>query len=48
MALVTDVGHINDKSFNQGAWEGLEAYAEDNDISYKYYEPAATINIRLS
>ena len=26
---------------NQGAWEGLEEYAKDNDITYKYYQPNA-------
>ncbi|MBU0996641.1 MAG: BMP family ABC transporter substrate-binding protein [Firmicutes bacterium] len=41
LALVTDVGTIDDGSFNQGAWEGLKAFAEDNDISYKYYQPSA-------
>ncbi|MBS6195857.1 MAG: BMP family ABC transporter substrate-binding protein [Clostridiales bacterium] len=40
LALVTDVGTIDDKSFNQGSWEGLEAYAKDNDITCKYYKPA--------
>lgn len=40
LALVTDKGTIDDKSFNQGAWEGLKKYAEENDISYKYYQPA--------
>ena len=39
IGLVTDVGTINDKSFNQGAWEGVEEYAEEHDISYKYYQP---------
>lgn len=39
IGLVTDVGTINDKSFNQGAWEGVEAYAEEFGISYKYYQP---------
>ncbi len=39
LALITDVGTIDDKSFNQGAWEGVEAYAEENGISYKYYKP---------
>ena len=39
LALVTDVGTIDDKSFNQGAWEGLMQYAEENGISYKYYQP---------
>lgn len=39
IGLVTDVGTINDKSFNQGAWEGVEKYAEEFNISYKYYQP---------
>lgn len=40
LALITDVGTIDDKSFNQGSWEGLEAYAADNNITHKYYKPA--------
>ena len=39
LALVTDLGTIDDKSFNQGAWEGLAKYAEENGITYKYYQP---------
>ena len=39
LALVTDLGTIDDKSFNQGAWEGMKKYAEENGISYKYYQP---------
>lgn len=39
LALVTDLGTIDDKSFNQGAWEGLERYADENGITYKYYQP---------
>ncbi|MDD3073158.1 MAG: BMP family ABC transporter substrate-binding protein [Eubacteriales bacterium] len=40
LALVTDIGTIDDKSFNQGAWEGLKKYAEEKKITYKYYQPA--------
>lgn len=40
LALVTDVGTINDKSFNQGAWEGLSKYATEKNKTYKYYQPA--------
>ena len=40
LALITDVGTIDDKSFNQGAWEGLKQYAEEKKVSYKYYQPA--------
>ena len=39
IALITDKGNIDDKSFNQGAWEGVVAYAEANKISHKYYKP---------
>lgn len=39
IALVTDVGTIDDKSFNQGAWEGVKAYADANGKTYKYYQP---------
>ncbi len=36
--LVTDTGGINDKSFNQGTWEGMQQYAEENDIEVGYTE----------
>lgn len=39
LALVTDLGTIDDKSFNQGAWEGLTKYANEHGISHKYYQP---------
>ncbi len=40
LALVTDLGTIDDKSFNQGAWEGLKKYATEKNITHKYYKPA--------
>lgn len=40
IALVTDVGNIDDKSFNQGSWEGVVAFAEQNNITYSYYRPS--------
>jgi len=39
LALVTDLGTIDDKSFNQGSWEGLVKYAKEKGISHKYYQP---------
>lgn len=39
IALITDKGNIDDKSFNQGAWEGVKAYAEANKISHTYIKP---------
>ena len=40
IALVTDVGNIDDKSFNEGAWNGVKAFAEANKKTYNYYRPS--------
>ena len=40
IALVTDVGNIDDQSFKQGAWEGVKMYAEANGKTYNYYRPS--------
>lgn len=40
LALVTDVGNIDDKSFNEAAWTGVKAYAEANKVTYAYYRPS--------
>jgi basic membrane protein A len=40
LALITDIGDIDDKSFNQGAWEGLKEFADANGKSVQYYRPA--------
>jgi len=39
IALITDKGNIDDKSFNQGSWEGVVEFATANGISHKYYKP---------
>ena len=39
VALVTDVGTIDDESFNQATWQGVKAYCEANGIEYTYYQP---------
>lgn len=39
IALITDKGNIDDKSFNQGSWEGVVEFAEENNITHKYYKP---------
>lgn len=40
IAMVTDVGQLKDGSFNQFTWNGCKAYASQNDLTYKYYQPA--------
>ena len=39
VALVTDVGTIDDESFNQSTWQGVEAWCTENGIEYTYYQP---------
>ncbi|MGM0873729.1 MAG: BMP family lipoprotein [Bacillota bacterium] len=32
VAMVTDTGGVDDKSFNQSAWEGLQEYGKENNL----------------
>lgn len=46
VAMVTDVGGVDDKSFNQSAWEGIEKFGADNgleqgDGGYDYLQSAS-------
>jgi len=38
VAMVTDVGGVNDQSFNQSAWEGLQRTQKDFGINVAYKE----------
>lgn len=41
VGLVTDTGGIDDKSFNQGTWEGILRFAEEYDLpeeNYRYLQ----------
>lgn len=41
VGMATDSGTIDDKSFNQGTWEGIEKYQKDKGtIDSKYLKPA--------
>jgi len=39
IAMITDSGGIDDESFNQGTWEGIVEFCDENDLTYKYYKP---------
>ena len=39
--MVTDLGSVNDKSFNQSAWEALQKLNKDYGFEVKYLEPKA-------
>ena len=38
IAMITHKGDINDKSFNQGTWEGILDYCQTNGKTCKYYK----------
>ena len=39
ITLITDKGNIDDKSFNQGSWEGVVEFAEREGIPHTYIKP---------
>ncbi len=41
IAMITDIGTIDDKSFNQGTWEGIVQFGDANGKLYHYYQPTA-------
>ncbi|MFJ9463920.1 BMP family lipoprotein [Viridibacillus arvi] len=47
VAMVTDLGGVDDKSFNQSAWEGIQKFGKDNgmkkgDGGYDYLQSASS------
>ncbi|MEG0353729.1 MAG: BMP family ABC transporter substrate-binding protein [Cellulosilyticaceae bacterium] len=42
VGMVTDAGTIDDKSFNQGTWEGIENAEKELGIEKNYLKPAGT------
>ena len=42
VGMITDAGTIDDKSFNQGTWEGVVKAAEELGLEYQYLKPAGT------
>jgi basic membrane protein A len=42
VGMVTDAGTIDDKSFNQGTWEGVQKAANEFGLDKKYLKPTGT------
>ena len=42
VGMVTDAGTIDDKSFNQGTWEGILQASSEGLVSEKYLKPSGT------
>ena len=44
IVLITDKGDITDKSFNQGAYEGVKAFGDREKVAYSYLKPTEANN----
>ena len=42
VGMVTDAGTIDDKSFNQGTWEGISRAKDELNVDANYLKPAGT------
>jgi basic membrane protein A and related proteins len=42
VGMVTDAGTIDDKSFNQGTWEGIQVAAVTFNLETRYLQPGGT------
>lgn len=43
--MITDVAGVNDQSFNQSAWEGLQRAEKELGIKVKYLESNARFRL---
>lgn len=39
LVMITDGGKITDNGCNQSAWNGVESFAENNNMTCRYYQP---------
>ena len=42
IGMVTDAGTIDDKSFNQGTWEGIQKAEKELGVEIRYLKPVGT------
>ena len=45
LGMVTDAGTIDDRSFNQGTWEGIKRAADEYGVKCDYLRPAGTTTV---
>ncbi len=48
LVMITDGNPINDGAYNESAWNGVKEYAEDNNMTFRYYQPSLDENGKLS
>lgn len=48
LVLITDGNTITDGGYNQSAWNGVKSFGDENDMTYRYYQPGLDENGELS
>ncbi|EUJ30019.1 Purine nucleoside receptor A [Listeria grayi] len=53
LAMVTDTGGVDDRSFNQSAWEGITKFGKDNNLTkgkdgYNYLQSASEADFKTN
>lgn len=48
IVLITNGGDIKDGGYNQSAWEGVNAFADENGLVQRYYQPTLDENGELT
>lgn len=48
IGFVTDAGGVDDKSFNQGTWEGIEQYCSENSVGATYVETTDSAQLKTN
>lgn len=48
LVLITDGAPINDGAYNQSAWNSIKSYGDENNMTYRYYQPSLDENGELS
>ncbi|MBR3737993.1 MAG: BMP family ABC transporter substrate-binding protein [Eubacterium sp.] len=48
IVMITDGGVINDGAYNESAWTGVKSFAEEKNMTYRYYQPSLDENGKLS
>lgn len=39
IVLITDGSTITDKGYNQSTWDGVKSFGDENNMTYRYYQP---------
>ncbi len=48
IAMITDGAPVNDKGYNQYTWNGVNAFAKENEKTCRYYQPSTDENGELT